>query len=332
MSGHVATAAGTGEMGRGGVKPGPGRERALRSPWDLAWDGERLFVAMAGTHQIWTFDPAGGELDLFCGNGHEVRRNGPAAEASFAQPSGLALLEWVLYVADSEISSIRAVAPLGPGARVRTVCGSGDLFGFGDRDGIGEEVLLQHPIGIAGGDGALFVADTFNHKVKRVDPHTGACTTLFGSSEPERLPELVPEYALEPASAASAAFFEPEGLAIYDRRLLVADTNNHRVLAVDLTSGERHVVIGGRAAHRRSTARGDFVSRPRLRPALDLAQVVEATSRGRRSFGAAAPSRLRSALHPGDAPPRPIYQSSIYRNPIERPTEPSTGARLPRPE
>jgi hypothetical protein len=150
----------------------------------------------------------------------------------------------VLYVADSEISSIRAIAPLGAGARVRTVCGSGELFGFGDRDGTGEQVLLQHPIGIAAGDGTLLVADTFNHKVKRVVPETGACITLFGNGEPERLPELVPGYALEPASPAGAAFFEPEGLAVQGGGLLVADTNNHRVLAVDLTSGERHVVIG----------------------------------------------------------------------------------------
>jgi sugar lactone lactonase YvrE len=98
---------------------------------------------------------------------------------------------------------------------VRTVCGSGELFGFGDRDGVGAEVLLQHPLGIAAGDGVLYVADSFNHKVKRVDPETGECRTLFGGLQ--RLPET------------GDGFWEPEGLAYADGTLYVADTNNHRI-------------------------------------------------------------------------------------------------------
>lgn len=242
----VTTVAGTGSMGQGpGMRPGPGREVALRSPWDLAWDGERLYVAMAGSHQIWLFDPVSGVAGPYAGTGREIRLDGPARSASFAQPSGLALLGAVLYVADSEISSIRSISDLGGAPVVRTVCGSGELFGFGDRDGAGERALLQHPIGIAAGAGVLYVADTFNHKIKEVDPATGGCTTLFGNGEPERLPELVSGEALRRADPATPAFFEPEGVAWRDGELLIADTNNHRVLAVNLADGSRRVLIGG---------------------------------------------------------------------------------------
>lgn len=205
---------------------------ALRSPWDLAWDGELLYVAMAGSHQIWFHDPAADETDVFAGTGQELRRDGPAASAAFAQPSGLALLAGSLYIADSEISSIRAIDDLAGLPTARTVCGSGELFGFGDRDGVGDEVLLQHPIGIATGDGVVYVADSFNHKVKRVDPATGECRTLFGGLE--RLPET-----------ADPGFWEPEGLAYADGVLYVADTNNHRVVAIELENGSRRTILGG---------------------------------------------------------------------------------------
>ncbi len=203
----------------------------LRSPWDVAWDGELLYVAMAGSHQIWFHDAAAAETDVFAGTGHELRRDGPVAGAAFAQPSGLAVLDGSLYIADSEISSIRAIDDLAGLPTARTVCGSGELFGFGDRDGFGADVLLQHPIGIAAGEGVLFVADSFNHKVKRVDPASGECRTLVGGLE--RLPET-----------AEPGFWEPEGLAYAEGILYVADTNNHRVVAVGLESGERRTLLG----------------------------------------------------------------------------------------
>ena len=244
-TGAVETVAGTGAMGTG-MPAGPrsARKTPLRSPWDLAWDGELLYFAMAGSHQIWFYDLAIDKTGPFAGTGHELRRDGPAAQAAFAQPSGLALLDGSLYVADSEISSVRVIDDLGGWPTVRTVCGSGELFGFGDRDGDGEEALLQHPIGVAAGDGVVYVADSFNHKVKVVDPETGSCTTLYGNGEPERLAELFPGAPLGPASPGEPGFFEPEGLAVADGVLYIADTNNHRVLAIDLASGARSVLLG----------------------------------------------------------------------------------------
>jgi hypothetical protein len=200
---------------------------------------------MAGSHQIWVLDPDTRALRVFAGAGPEAGRDGPAATARFAQPSGLALMGDHLYVADSEISSIREISRLGEDPFVRTVAGSGDLFGFGDRDGSGRQALFQHPMGVAAGDGRVCIADTFNHKVKVLDLSSGTVVTLFGDGTPERLPEVVPGRPLRPASPGTPAFFEPEGLVRRDGELIVADTNNHRVLAVTLDGGARRVLMGG---------------------------------------------------------------------------------------
>lgn len=216
----------------------------LRSPWGLAWDGRKLFIASAGTHQIWSLDPASGAAALFAGTGAEGGRDGPAASACFAQPSGLGLLGGVLYVADSETSSIRAISDLDGAARVTTLCGAGDLFGFGDADGAGPMAQLQHPIGLATGSGMLFVADTFNHKVRMVDPRTGSCRSLFGNGDAELDPAPAAGSRLPPAGIGVAAFCGPEGLAVRGEELLVADTGNHRVLAIGLAGGGRRVLAG----------------------------------------------------------------------------------------
>lgn len=241
--GEVTTVAGTGHKG-GFSAGGDGQATALRSPWDLALDGSRLYIAMAGAHQIWLYDTDSGQIGVFAGAGPETVRDGPADQACFAQPSGIALgPDRRLYIADSEASTIRLLEDLDGSPRARTVCGSGDLFGFGLRDGAGPDARFQHPIGIAAGvDGLLYVADTYNHAIRRVDPGSGDCVTLFGNGEPERLAELLIGQALTPASPDRPCLFEPEGVWVDGGDLLVADTNNHRLLRIELASGRRHAL------------------------------------------------------------------------------------------
>ncbi|MFI1742546.1 NHL domain-containing thioredoxin family protein [Streptomyces sioyaensis] len=180
-SGALETVAGTGtQWWQGSPTSGPAREVALSSPWDLAWWQDRLWIAMAGVHQLWTYDPATGTVEVAAGTTNEGLVDGPAAEAWFAQPSGLAAAGERLWLADSETSAVRWVEPdgTGDGYVVRTAVGTG-LFDFGHRDGAAGQALLQHPLGVTAlPDGSVAIADTYNHALRRFDPASGEVTTL----------------------------------------------------------------------------------------------------------------------------------------------------------
>ncbi|MDP9366031.1 MAG: alkyl hydroperoxide reductase [Chloroflexota bacterium] len=224
-SGRVATVAGTGEQGSSRRAGSPALETPLSSPTDLAVLDGRLWIAMAGTHQLWTLDLASGALTVAAGSGAEGLHDGPLAGAAFAQPSGLATdpRTGALFVADAESSAIRRVAPASD--RVRRLVGRG-LFAFGDQDGTGDEVRLQHPLAVAAGDDdgpMVFVADTYNDKIKRLDPATRRLETVAGGAPGH-----------EDGPLAGARFRQPSGLALAGRRLYVADTDNHAIRRVNL--------------------------------------------------------------------------------------------------
>lgn len=246
-SGRVTTLAGTGRRGGAGVSAGAARRTDLRSPWDVAvTPGGAVLVAMAGSHQLWGVEDSGGTVvtGVYAGSGREARVDGDLQTAAFAQPSGLAWgPEGALYVADSEISAVRRVVS----GRVETVAG-GDLFAFGLVDGAGDDARFAHPMGVAAAThgplaGLLLVADTLNHAVRTLDPATGQVRTLLGDGAPLDALEL---RATVPPDARAAAFCgEPEALAWDGARVLVADTDNHRVLAVDPGTGRVTVLLGG---------------------------------------------------------------------------------------
>jgi thiol-disulfide isomerase/thioredoxin/sugar lactone lactonase YvrE len=218
----VTTIAGTGEQSREYVTfGGQGRQVALNSPWDLTLHEGLLYIAMAGPHQLWRMNPKTGGITPYAGTGREGRMDGPLDKAALAQPSGITTDGKKLYFADSEVSSIRA-ADLDPSGNVSTIVGE-DLFEFGDRDGKGDEVRLQHPLGVVYHDGWLYVADTYNNKVKRVSPGQRTSETFAGTGES----------GLADGERA-AKFDEPGGLTVAGGKLYVADTNNHAIRVVDL--------------------------------------------------------------------------------------------------
>ncbi|PYC77331.1 alkyl hydroperoxide reductase [Streptomyces tateyamensis] len=177
--GVVTTLAGTGrQWWQGSPTAGPAREVDLSSPWDVAFFDGRVWIAMAGVHQLWAFDPATGTVGVAAGTTNEGLVDGPAAEAWFAQPSGLAVSAdgEKLWVADSETSAVRWVSR--ETKHVHTAVGTG-LFDFGHRDGAAEQALLQHPLGVTVlPDGSVAIADTYNHALRRFDPATGQVSTL----------------------------------------------------------------------------------------------------------------------------------------------------------
>ncbi|MDC5697597.1 NHL domain-containing thioredoxin family protein [Intrasporangium calvum] len=188
--GRIVALAGTGRQLRERSGGGPALEQDLSTPWDLAWLGDRLLIAMAGTHQLWAWTPAAtpeqGRVEVVGGTTNEGLRDGPAAEAWFAQPSGLATSADCarVWIADSETSALRSLSTDG-GLTVETHVGAG-LFDFGHRDGPAAQALLQHPLGVTElPDGSVAISDTYNGAVRRYDPATGEVTTLArGLAEP----------------------------------------------------------------------------------------------------------------------------------------------------
>ncbi|MGW3655734.1 NHL domain-containing thioredoxin family protein [Streptomyces sp. NPDC005151] len=177
-TGVTTTLAGTGrQWWQGSSTTGPASEVDLSSPWDVAWFADRLWIAMAGVHQLWSYDPDSGTVQVAAGTTNEGLVDGPADEAWFAQPSGLAASADGdrLWVADSETSALRYVDRDGT---VHTVVGTG-LFDFGHRDGAAGQALFQHPLGVTAlPDGSVAVSDTYNHALRRYDPASGEVTTL----------------------------------------------------------------------------------------------------------------------------------------------------------
>ena len=225
-SGVVSTVAGTGRQATWQQSDGGAAlETSLNSPWDLAWDGRLLFIAMAGPHQLWLLDPQRGLVIRYAGTGAEGRHDGHVDQAAFAQPSGLALADRTLLVADAEANIIRAVT-LPPDNEVRTVAG-GDLFQFGDVDGAGDAVRLQHPLGLCVSGRHVLIADTYNHRIKRLDPATGAVRRWVGSGRPGHADGL----------ADTAMFHEPGGVSATGTHVYVADTNNHAVRVIAIATG-----------------------------------------------------------------------------------------------
>ena len=220
----VGAIAGTGNQSLGPPRPGLALNVDLNSPWDLALRDSRLYIAMAGSHQIWILDLSTGSLTLFVGSGREMLQDGTRLQASLNQPSGITLDGEALYIADSEASAIRSV-DLGERAWVKTLVGQG-LFDFGDRDGSGPGVRLQHPLGIACLDGTLYIVDSYNHKVKTLFPSLGTVSTLWGTGKPGR------------SAGKEPSFYEPGGICAAAGKLYIADTNNHRICIGDPATGE----------------------------------------------------------------------------------------------
>ena len=231
QTGQVTTIAGTGEQGydRTGGRLGP--SVSLSSPWDVALHDGVAYIAMAGIHQLWSLDLATGIVGPFAGSGREAITDGPLATSALAQPSGITHNGERLFFADSETSSIRS-CDLDPNGSVRTLIGLG-LFEFGDVDGDDFRVRMQHPIGIThhvsdDGGGVLYVADTYNHKIKRVLPRTRSAFTVAGAGKPGHVD----------GPFAQARFSEPSGLSIANGVMYIADTNNHAVRVANMETGE----------------------------------------------------------------------------------------------
>lgn len=209
---EVSTLAGSGK--RAFVSQGrfAADKARFNSPWDVQWANGNLYISMAGDHDIWQYEPATGQVGPWAGNGREGLRDGQRERAEFAQPSGLDAYGGTLYDADPESSAIRAI-DLETG-RVSTLIGQG-LFRFGLRNGAADEALLQHAEGLVWLDGSLYIADTFNNVLRRLNLANDQVTTV------------------------ATGLKQPQAVAVLDAHtLLVAEAGGNRIVAVRLPDGQ----------------------------------------------------------------------------------------------
>ena len=221
---RVETIAGTGEQARTFHDGGVGSVD-LNSPWDLTCLDGMLYIAMAGFHQLWVMHLESGYVGPFAGSGREGIKDGSLRNAMLAQPTGIDTDGDTIYFADSETSAVRT-ATRGESGKVNTLVGTG-LFDFGDKDGVGDRALLQHVQGVCWHEGMLYVTDTYNNKIKRIEPLTQAVVSFTGLGDT----------GFEDGPARAALFYEPEGLAIANGKMYIADTNNHAIRVATLSTG-----------------------------------------------------------------------------------------------
>ncbi|MDQ6787576.1 MAG: redoxin domain-containing protein [Acidobacteriota bacterium] len=220
---RVETIAGTGKLDDFNGSGGVATATALTSPWDLQVVGKNLFIAMAGSHQIWRMDLEKNLIEPYAGTRAEAQFDADIENAAFAQPSGIVSDGKNLFVADAESNVIRRIDF--QKKTVETLVG-GDLFQFGDKDGAGDDVRLQHPLGVTLLDGKILIADTYNHKIKQLDIERRTVTTFLGTGKAGQ------------TDGASPSFYEPAGLSAADGKLFIADTNNQSIRVVDLKTKE----------------------------------------------------------------------------------------------
>ncbi len=230
----VVTLVGDGTQGRDYEGGSSGSTQRLSTPWDVVVADGVVYIAMAGTHQIWSYDIAQNVCRRFSGTGREQNLNHTdRLEAAWAQPSGLTIGDGWLFVADSESSTVRGIS-IGSGETATFVGGVDseprNLFAFGDVDGIGEAARLQHPLGVLWIEklGRVLVADSYNHRLKLVDHSERRVDTFAGSGV----------VGSSDGEGANAQFFEPSGFALDPGgdRVFVADTNNHSIRVLDVAS------------------------------------------------------------------------------------------------
>jgi sugar lactone lactonase YvrE len=225
-AGTAETIAGTGEQSLYRHKGGEALKVPINSPYDLSLNDGILYIAMAGFHQIWKMDLEEQTVAPFAGDGGEDIVDGLKDAARLAQPYGIDVSNNAVFFVDSETSSVR-VAAIAEEGRVVTLVGTG-LFDFGDKDAVGKEALLQHPQGLAVHNDTIYVADSYNSKIKSIAIGSLQVRTVAGSGKQGDVD----------GNSSIAQFSEPAGLAVAGNKMFIADTNNHKIKVFEFDTGE----------------------------------------------------------------------------------------------
>ena len=241
-TGRITTVAGTGERGAGG-DGGPATQAQFAFPADVAVDGsDNLYIADRDTHRIRKVDPTG-RITTIAGTGEYGGDGdgGPAVQAQLDSPTDVAVDgSGNLYIADKGTSRIRKVDSRGT---ITTVAGTRRRGGGGD-GGPAVQAQLTFPNGVAvDGSGNLYIADSGNDRIRKVDP-TGTITTVAGIGEDVS----DSGYSGDGGPAVEAQLAGPVGVAVDGSgNLYIADRGNRRIRKVD--SRGRITTVAGTGEH-----------------------------------------------------------------------------------
>ena len=247
-SGIITTVAGNSASGFSG-DGGPAANARFDFPQGVAVDGAgNLFIADSQNQRIRKVDPSG-IITTVAGGGVGTRGftgdAGPATSARLWSPGGVAVDgAGNLFIADSNGQRVRKVDASGT---ITTVAGAGSgRPGFVGDGGPATEATLQFPRGLAvDGAGNLFIADTQNHRIRKVDS-SGVITTVAGNG--------TSGFSGDGGPATEASLAAPGGVAVDSAgNLFIADHDNHRIRKVDAAGIISTVAGNGRARARTQT-------------------------------------------------------------------------------
>ena len=232
--GIVTTVAGTGTKGYSG-DGGAGEKAQLVEPNDVCLDGKGgLLIADVGDWRIRRLDLKTGIITTFAGTGRpakagkgfprdKVGDGGPASKAVIVGARAVCVHGTDTFICEREGSSIRRVDKDGT---ITTIAGNGEWGNAGD-GGPASKAVFKGPKGIrADGNGNLYIVDTENHAIRRIDAKTGMITTVAGGRKGA---------GGDGGPATDAGLDRPHGCVLAGEFLYIADSENHRVRRVKLT-------------------------------------------------------------------------------------------------
>lgn len=237
-TGEITALAGSGSKG---ARNGMGSIASFDYPMGIALDAGNLYVADTNNNSIRRIIIATGEVTTLAGSGMLGSTNGNGVMASFNTPMGISTHGGNLYVADSDNHLIRRIVIAS--GEVSTFAGSGKQ---GAADGISIEAAFNSPRSLVSDGTYLYVADSGNHKIRRIEMSTGIVTTLAGSGKAGNLDGI----------GVIASFSRPQGLTLDNGNLYVSDTNNKTIRRIALATGEVTTLAGsGSAGYKDATGR-----------------------------------------------------------------------------
>ena len=237
LTGTVSTFAGSGSAGNA---DGIGTAASFDGPSGITSDGANLYVADAGSKDIRQVVIATGNTTTLAGGtyGNSDSTDGTGATASFGNPSGIASDGSNLYVADMTNHSIRKVVI----TTGETTTLAGSVAGNADStDNTGATAKFYYPFGVTTDGTNLYVADQYNHSIRRVVIATGETTTLAGTGSPGNADST-------DGTGSTALFSFPCGITTDGTYLYVADSNNNTIRQVVIATGETTTLAGSGAA------------------------------------------------------------------------------------